>query len=62
MLTQRDIGCQTTHLHLLEDWKHAIDSNKYGAAILMDLSKAFDCLLLSKLSAYGPMASHKVQF
>ena len=50
-------GCQTTLLRLLEDWKYALDSNEYVAAILMDLSKAFDCLphniLLSKLSAYG---------
>ena len=50
-------GCQTTLLRLLEDWKYALDSNEYVASILMDLSKAFDCLphniLLSKLSAYG---------
>ena len=50
-------GCQTTLLRLLEDWKTALDNNMYVAAILMDLSKAFDCLphdiLLSKLSAYG---------
>ena len=34
-----------------------MDNNEYVAAVLMDLSKAFDCLphkiLLSKLSAYG---------
>ena len=50
-------GCQTTLLRLLEDWKMALDRNEFVAAILMDLSKAFDCLpydiLLSKLSAYG---------
>jgi hypothetical protein len=50
-------GCQTTLLRLLEDWKSALDNNCYVAAILMDLSKDFDCLphdiLLSKLAAYG---------
>ena len=37
-------GCQTTLLRLLEDWKTALDKIQYVAAILMDLSKAFDCL------------------
>ena len=50
-------GCQTTLLRLLEDWKSALDNNCYVAVMLMDLSKAFDCLphdiLLSKLVAYG---------
>jgi hypothetical protein len=50
-------GCQTTLLRPLEDWKSDLDKNCYVAAILMDLSKAFDCLphsiLLSKLTAYG---------
>jgi hypothetical protein len=36
--------CQTALLKIIEDWKKALDENKYIAAILMDLSKAFDCL------------------
>ena len=50
-------GCQSTLLRIIEDWKQALDDNKYVAAILMDLSKAFDCLphdlLLLKLKYYG---------
>jgi hypothetical protein len=40
-----------------KDWKNALDDNTFIAAILMDLSKAFDCLphnlLMLKLEAYG---------
>ena len=39
ILENRATGC-----HLLEDLKSALGNNKYVAAILMDLSKAFDCL------------------
>ena len=53
----RGHACQTTLLRLLEDWRNSLDKNQYAAAVLMDLSKAFDCLphdiLLDKLSAYG---------
>ena len=51
------MGCQSTLLRLVEDWRRALDNDKYVSAILMDLSKAIDCLphdlLLGKLRAYG---------
>ena len=52
-----NFGCQSTLLRVIEDWKNSLDKNEYLAAILMDLSKAFDCLphdlILLKLKAYG---------
>ena len=49
--------CQTALLKIIEDWKKALDENKYISAILMDLSKAFDGLphdlILLKPEAYG---------
>ena len=48
--------CQSTLLRLLENWRKALEDPKYVGAILMDLSKAFDCLphglLIAKLKAY----------
>ena len=50
-------GCQSSPLRIIEDWKQALDDNKYVAALLMDLSKAFDCLphdlQFLKLKYYG---------
>ena len=54
---RKGFGCQSTLLRLLEDWRKALDNHECIAAILMDLSKAFDCLphglLIAKLKAYG---------
>ena len=51
------MGCQSTLLRLVENWRNALDNRQYAAAIMMDLSKAFDCLshglLLRKPRSYG---------
>ena len=50
-------GCEEVIINVIEDWKKALDNNNTIASLLMDLSKAFDCLphklLIAKLRAYG---------
>ena len=52
-------GYSTQHvvLKLTEEWRTYLDKNETVGAVLMDLSKAFDCLphelLIAKLAAYG---------
>ena len=52
-------GYSTNHVlsRLIENWKAALDSNLFTGTVLIDLSKAFDCipqdLLIAKLHAYG---------
>ena len=42
---------------LIEDWRSNFDNDYLVGAVLMDLSRAFDCiphdLLIAKLHAYG---------
>ena len=37
---------------LLEEWRATFDQNKIIGAVLLDLSKAFGCILIAKLNAY----------
>ena len=50
-------SCQNVLLKLTENWRQHLDGDQIVGAVLMDLSKAFDCLphelLIAKLSAYG---------
>ena len=44
-------------IRLIENWKQSLDRKKFVGGLLMDLSKAFDCipheLLIAKMHAYG---------
>ena len=54
---RKGYSTQYALLSLIEKWKQMLDKQGYAAAIIMDLSKAFDTinheLLLAKLHAYG---------
>ena len=54
---RKNYSTQHVLLRLVEEWKEKLDMNYLVGAILMDLSKAFDCvphdLIIAKLYAYG---------
>ena len=54
---RKQYSCETVLVRLIEDWKALLDRHQVIGAMLLDLSKAFDCLphrlLIAKLKAYG---------
>ena len=54
---RKNYSTQHVLIRLVEEWKKHLDNNEVVGGVLMDLSKAFDCiphdLLIAKLSAYG---------
>ena len=54
---RKNYSTQHILLRLLKEWREHLDNNKTVGGILMDLSKAFDCVphyfLLAKEVAYG---------
>ncbi len=54
---RKKYGTEHVLIKLIDSWKCALDENKFVGTVLMDLSKAFDCiphgLLIAKMKAYG---------
>ena len=54
---RQNYSTQHVLIRLLEEWKEDLDNNFVVRGVLMDLSKALDCiphdLLIAKLKAYG---------
>ena len=54
---RKSYSTQQVLIRLLEEWREKLDKSFVVGAVLMDLSKAFDCiphgLIIAKLAAYG---------
>ena len=54
---RKNYSTQQVLIRLLEEWREKLDKNFIVGAVLMNLSKAFDCipheLIVAKLAAYG---------
>ncbi len=57
MCIQKELWYRACLIKLIDSWKHVLDNDNFVGTVLMDLSKAIDCiphgLLVTKMSAYG---------
>ncbi len=57
MCIQKKYRCEHVLVKLIDSWKYVLDNDKFVGTLLIDLSKAFDCipngLLIAKMKAYG---------
>ena len=62
---RKGLNCQYALLNMVRKWQSCLSSSGKVGAILMDLSKAFDCLphdlLIAKMAAYG-FGHHSLKF
>ncbi len=54
---RKKYGTEHALIKLIDSWKYALDNHNFVGPILMDLSKAFDCiphgLIVAKMNSYG---------
>ena len=54
---QKYFSTKQVLIRLLEDWRYKLDNNNVVGAVLIDLSKPFDCiphdLMMAKVDAYA---------
>ena len=52
-----DVGFENYLLHIIEQWRESLDQGGAYETVVIDFSKAFDCLshelIITKLYAYG---------
>ena len=57
LASEKNHSCETVLIRMIENIKGSLDKGKIVCVVLVDLSKAFDCiphkLVISKFRAYG---------
>ncbi len=51
MHTEKKYGCEHVLVKLIDSWKYSLDNDKFVGPSLIDLSKAFDCIVHGLLIA-----------